>query len=121
MGLQPQLLLRDLLAQRPGAALDHGLLDCSNCARCDASCPSGITLSGRFVVAKRDALARERVLAVAAEARERYEARGLRLQRESEERVLRDATLVEDAASTDAVAAAIARAQAKRRPPADRQ
>jgi electron transport complex protein RnfC len=117
-GLQPQLLLRDLLAARTGAALARGLLDCSECGDCDAACPSRIALRPRFAEARRAAIARAQLLEAAAAARARYEARALRLQRDIDERALRDASLAQDAASPDAVAAAIARAQAKRRPPA---
>jgi electron transport complex protein RnfC len=116
-GLQPQLLLRDLLAAREGAAVARGLMACSECGDCDAACPSRIALRARFSVAKQAVHARERVLEVAAAARARYEARGLRLQRETEERAASDLNLAQAAASPDAVAAAIARAQAKKRPP----
>src|SRR5688572_2245657 len=92
-GLQPQQLLRDLLAERPGVARGHGLMDCSECGRCDLACPSRIALSARFVAAKQAALARERVLEIAAAARARFEARGERLQRDAEERARREASL----------------------------
>jgi electron transport complex protein RnfC len=116
-GLQPQLLLRELLAGRERAALARGLADCSECGDCDAACPSRIALRPRFAAAKQAARAREGLLASAAAARARYEARGARLQRDAQERAQSDAGLVQSATSTDAVAAAIARAQAKRRPP----
>jgi electron transport complex protein RnfC len=117
-GLQPQQLLRDLLRETPGAAQAHGLLACEECGACDRACPSRIELRARFVEAKQQARVRERVLAEAADARARFEARGLRLQREAAERSEREAALKQDLGSSDAVAAAIARAQAKRRPPA---
>lgn len=117
VGLQPQLLLRALSAGRIGEATQLGLLDCSNCCRCDAACPSRIALGARFAVAKQAMHARERVLEVAAAARARFEARADRLQRDTGERARSDASLAQSATSTDAVAAAIARAQAKRRPP----
>ena len=116
-GLQPQQLLRDLLGQRPSAALAHGLLDCSECSRCDAACPSRIALQPRFTAAKREAREREALLASAAAARLRFESRAQRLQRELHQRREQEATLAHDATSSDAVAAAIARAQARRRPP----
>lgn len=115
-GLQPQRLLHALAAQRPGAAQALGLSDCSECGRCDLACPSRIELRARFVLGKREALARDELLAQAAAARARYEARGLRLLREADERA-RESTLAQAATSGDAVAAAIARAQARRRPP----
>ncbi len=118
-GLQPQALLRDLLASKPAAALAHGLLDCRECGACDRACPSRIRLRERFAEAKVATLARRRVLELADAARARYEARGLRLQREAAQQREREAAQAPDATSADAVAAAIARAQAKRRPPAE--
>jgi electron transport complex protein RnfC len=118
-GLQPQRLLRELQAQRPGAAQSLGLMDCSECGACDLACPSRIALRARFAAAKQDAHGRELVLAQAAAARLRFEARGERLQREEAERRTREAAVATQATSADAVAAAIARAQAKRRPPAE--
>jgi electron transport complex protein RnfC len=116
-GLRPQVLLRALLAQHPGEALAQGLADCRECGDCDLACPSRIQLRARFIDAKHEARARARVLEVAADARARYEARGLRLEREQRERAERDAAMKTELGSSDAVAAAIARAQAKRRPP----
>lgn len=118
-GLQPQRLLRELLAGRPGAALAQGLADCSECGRCDVICPSGIALAARFIDAKAAARSRQHLLEVAAAARERYEARGVRLERELALRARRESSLAQATDSDDAVAAAIARAQAKRRPPVD--
>lgn len=119
VGLQPQRLLQALLAQRPGEARSLGLRDCEECGLCDLACPSRIELRARFVAAKREADAREQVLAQAAEARARFEARGRRLQLEADVRRERESAVATQAASSDAVAAAIARAQARRRPPAD--
>ena len=118
-GLQPQLLLRELLRQAPGAALARGLRDCRECGDCDLACPSRIELRARFVLAKQEGRARGLMLEKAAAARERFEARGLRLEREASERSERDAAMQRELGSGDAVAAALARAQAKRRPPQD--
>ena len=117
--LHPQRLLRALLAQRPGEALAYGLLDCDQCGRCDLACPSRIDLRARFSTAAHEAHARSRLLAQAEAARARFEARELRLQREAAERRSREASATPAATSGDAVAAAIARAQARRRPPAE--
>ena len=117
-GLRPQRLLRALLAQEPGGAIAQGLADCSECGACDLACPSRIALRGRFAVARQEMAAREQLLASAAGARARFEARDARLQREALERERRGTSLQQDLSSSDAVAAAIARAQAKRRPPA---
>jgi electron transport complex protein RnfC len=119
VGLQPQRLLQALLAQRPGAAMDLGLADCNECGLCDLACPSRIALRARFVVAREEAREREALLRQAQAARARFEARGRRLQRESEAKRDLDSAAATRATTTDAVAAAIARAQAKRRPPAD--
>ena len=116
--LRPQALLRELLAQRPGAAMAQGLGDCSECGACDRACPSRIELSARFATAKQEAAARQRVLQSAAAARARFEARALRLEREAREREQREAAQKQQLGAGDAVAAALARAQAKRRPPA---
>jgi len=116
-GLRPQRLLRALAVDASRLVQAEGLGDCSGCGACDLACPSRIQLSARFVAAKHQLQARTRLLAAAAEARARFEARGLRLQREAAERSARNAELQQELGASDAVAAAIARAQAKRRPP----
>jgi electron transport complex protein RnfC len=118
--LQPQQLWFDLRAGQSAQAERHGLTDCSECARCDAVCPSQIALAGRFGLAKAELFERARQRQAADAARERYLARGLRLQREAIERAARDNLLAQDAASTDAVAAAIERAKARRSQPRER-
>jgi len=115
--LQPQQLLRDLRAGKLTHARDHGLFECSDCGRCDAVGPCHIPLLPKFRAAmatlrERDAQGRE-----ADAARERFERREQRLGREAAERAESDAALTHQAASTDAVAAAIARAKAKRQQP----
>jgi electron transport complex protein RnfC len=112
--LQPQQLLFDLRAGEPEQAARHGLADCSECGLCDQACPSRIALSQRFALAKAVAQARGQRRLLADAARERFQQRRLRLQRESEERAERDGALAREAASTDAVAAAIERAKARR-------
>ena len=57
------------------------------------------------------------ILARAQGARKRHEARLARLARDAEERRLREQALVQQAASEDAVEAAIARALARRKGP----
>lgn len=112
--LQPQLLWLHLLARSPETAEAEGLLDCSECGRCDAACPSRIPLARRFGEAKAAIRQRHLLELQAGAARTRYESRAVRLQRESVERASRDLELARDAASSDAVAAAIERARAKR-------
>ncbi len=112
--LQPQQLLRDLRAGKLMLAREHGQLECSECGRCDAVCPSHIPLLQNFRVAIATLREREARTLEADAARERFERRQRRLEREAIERAERDSALAEQAASTDAVAAAIARAKAKR-------
>lgn len=113
--LQPQQLLWDLRADKLKQASRHGLLDCSECGRCDLVCPSRIGLLSRFRDGKAAIEAGNLNLQQAAAARERFERRGERLQRDSSERGEREAALAQQAASTDAVAAAIERARARRK------
>ena len=118
--LQPQQLLWDIRAERLSEAADHGLLDCSECGRCDVVCPSRIKLVQGFRAAKLAIAAADEKMQVANAARERLEIRNVRLQRESVERAEREAALAQKATSTDAVAAAIERAKARRQQPKDK-
>ncbi len=117
--LQPQQLLVDLRADKLMQAREHGLLECSECGRCDAVCPSRIPLLPQFRTAMATIRERDALMKEANAARERFENRARRLEREALERAERDAALTHQAASTDAVAAAIARAKAKRQQPRD--
>lgn len=113
-GLPVLALLDALRADRDDLAIAAGIDACTRCAACDAACPSAIPLALRF--AQRQALRRDRatLLARAGGARARFDARNLRLQREASAQAERDAARVHDASSGDAVAAAIARANARR-------
>ena len=115
--LQPQLLLWDIRAGKLQHARDDGLLECSECGRCDAACPSHIPLLRQFRDAMTSIRERDAQALEANAARERFERREARLEREAIERAERDVALTQQAASTDAVAAAIARAKAKRQQP----
>ena len=115
--LQPQLLLWDIRAGKLQHARDDGLLECSECGRCDAACPSHIPLLRQFRDAMTGIRERDAQALEANAARERFERRDARLEREAIERAERDVALTQQAASTDAVAAAIARAKAKRQQP----
>jgi Na+-translocating ferredoxin:NAD+ oxidoreductase subunit C len=111
--LHPQHLLLQLRDGRLLEAERGGALTCIECGRCDIVCPSRIPLLQKYREVKQaiGAAMERRELALAA--RERYRARQLRLGRDEEqrvERIERNASL----SSADAVAAAIARAQAKR-------
>lgn len=112
--LQPQQLLFELRADKLIRANDHGLFDCSECGRCDLACPSHIALLQRFLDGKAAIAQRDLMTQQANAARERFERRGDRLHREAVERTERESALTQRAASTDAVAAAIERAKARR-------
>lgn len=118
----PALALWDALrASRDDLATSARLADCSGCGDCDAICPSAIPLATYFVAAQSRLAERSALLLRAAPARERFERRNLRLQREARTQARRDAELSRAASSPDAVAAAIARAAARRsNPPLDK-
>lgn len=114
MELQPQRLLLQLRDGRLQEAEREGALDCTECGRCDVVCPSRIPLLQRYREAKAligEATARRNASMAA---RERYRARQARLSRDDEAREERRSGQTASAASVDAVAAAIARAQARR-------
>jgi electron transport complex protein RnfC len=114
VALQPQRLLLQLRDGHLLEAQAEGALDCIECGRCDLACPSRIPLLQRYREAKRligEAIDRQQA---ALASRELYRARQQRLGRDEEERTERQAERTTSATSTDAVAAAIARAQAKR-------
>ena len=112
--LQPQRLWFAVRAGDDALALAQGLDACRGCGDCDAACPSRLPLASTLL-ARRDALReRARLLTLATGARERFEARERRLVLEAEARQLREAELVAQATSGDAVEAAIARALARR-------
>jgi electron transport complex protein RnfC len=102
------------------AAVNAALDACRGCAACDAACTSHIPLSSRLLAARDRLRSRALLLAGAATARQRHEARAARLQRDAREQAEREAVLREQASSGDALAAAMARAAARRaRPPGD--
>jgi electron transport complex protein RnfC len=117
----PVLALWDALRSgRDDLAAAAGIDRCRLCAACDAACPSRIPLARRLHEAQSARGARSVLLHRAADARLRFEARAARLQRGAVERAEREAMLVRDASSEDAVAAAIARVAARRaRKPSD--
>lgn len=115
--LQPQQLLWELRSENLAGARQHGLFECSECGRCDEVCPSHIPLLRIFRDGKSAIHARDSLMQEAQLARERFERRESRLAREAIERAERESALSVQASSGDAVAAAIARAQAKRQKP----
>ena len=117
--LQPQQLLRRLRAEDFDVAQADGLFDCSECGRCDPVCPSHIPLLQVFWTGKTEIRLRARRLAAADAARERFESRRRRLQRDGMEAARHQSERKAQAAGPDVVAAALARAKAKRTPPND--
>jgi electron transport complex protein RnfC len=115
VALSPLQLLCDLQAERLSLAHAHGLPDCTECGRCDPVCPSRIPLLRIFRNGKHAVLAEQRASASADAARTRYIARQQRLVSEQGERRERTAAQTATATSPDAVAAAIERANARRR------
>jgi electron transport complex protein RnfC len=62
-------------------AVHEGLTDCIECAACNAVCPSHIPLAEWFRLGRFEARDKANNKRLAAEARERFEARNLRLER----------------------------------------
>lgn len=113
--LQPHALLMQLRQDDPtAAAIASGLDACIECGACDLACPSHIPLTAHFHFGKRQARERRREREVADAARQRHLARQQRLVRVEQARSERQRTQVTDAASKDAVAAALERARARR-------
>jgi electron transport complex protein RnfC len=115
--LQPQELLRQLRSSDFESAEANGVFDCSECGRCDPVCPSRIPLLQVFLHGKNEIRQRAKRKAVADAARDRYESRRKRLQREAIEAAERQSERKTQVASSDAVAAALERVKAKRAMP----
>lgn len=115
-GLDPQQLHVRLRAGQDEAAASLGLRDCTACAACDAACPSHIALAKQFSAGREALEARATLMQQAVAARERFEQRAQRLARDVDDRRQRDLELTRQAGSGDAVAAALERAKARRRP-----
>ncbi|MEW6120247.1 MAG: electron transport complex subunit RsxC [Pseudomonadota bacterium] len=134
--LQPQELFRFAKAGDFGRAQEYHLFDCIECGCCSYVCPSHIPLVDYYRYAKSEIWAREREKRAADLARERHEFRQFRLEREKQEKAeklaakaaAKRAELAAEApsgvtsagAAPDAdakralIAAALARAQAKK-------
>ena len=111
--LLPQLLHESLRSDDIEDAAGLALEACIECGLCDLACPSHIPLVQGFREGKtRLRVARRKVLD-AKEARERHEARALRLEREKEALAARRAEAGKQAASRAAIATAIAKAKAR--------
>lgn len=113
--LQPQRLLPLVQTGQFERARDAGVLDCIECGACDLACPSHIALASRFALARAELQAHDLRVEVAAAARTRFLARNARLAREQVERAALEAMRRDNAATSDAVQAALERARARRR------
>jgi electron transport complex protein RnfC len=109
--LLPQQLFWHACADNEQRLREFGLLDCIECGCCDLVCPSHIPLTAEFRIAKGRIRELADEKARAERARQRFEARNERMQREQQER---DAELARQKASAkaagpDAIAAILAR------------
>lgn len=111
--LLPQLLHESLRSDDIEDAAKLALEACIECGLCDLACPSHIPLVQGFRDGKTRLRVARRKAFEASEARERYEARAERLEREKEALAARRAEAGKQASSRAAIAAAIARAKAR--------
>lgn len=119
VGLLPQQLHAWIRLDASGRLQEYGLQACVECGRCDLACPSRIPLVAQFRDAKAACAAQDAARERADAARARFQARNLRLAREAE-RHAREQAARHEAASADAVQAALARARARKRDPGPR-
>jgi electron transport complex protein RnfC len=84
--LQPQDLYWFAQAREFGKAQAFSLFDCIECGACSYVCPSHIPLVQYYRFAKSEIWARERDKKAADDARERFEYRQYRIEREKQER-----------------------------------
>jgi len=84
--LQPQQLFWHACADNEDKLRDFGLMDCIECGCCDLVCPSHIPLTADFRIAKGRIRELEDEKARAERARQRFEARNERLEREKHDR-----------------------------------
>ncbi len=121
--LLPQQLLWYAKSNDHQKLQDHKLSDCIECGACAFVCPSEIPLVEYYRVAKADIKQAQQDKIDAERAKERFEARNRRLEREKEERNQRhqrgrrqpnNNKASETKKTNDAVQAALARAKAKK-------
>lgn len=135
--LQPFEMYWHSRARNFGKAQEYHLFDCIECGCCSYVCPSHIPLVDYYRFAKSEIWAREKDKTAADQARDRYEFRNYRIEREKEEKAARLAaktaagraaiqasqqTTMGDAAPSEAaddpkkamIAAAMQRAQAQK-------
>ncbi|NRA52636.1 MAG: electron transport complex subunit RsxC [Gammaproteobacteria bacterium] len=119
--LLPQQLQWYAKDQDQAKLLDHDLFDCIECGACAFVCPSAIPLVQYYRVAKAEIRQTNEDKRQADRAKERFEQRNLRLERDKEERAQRSKKAAEarqqamaKTSAGDAVAAALARVKAKK-------
>ena len=117
--LLPQQLLWYSKAKDSAKLEEYNLFDCIECGACAYVCPSEIPLVQYYRVAKATIRQEQREALQAEQAKARFEARKSRLEAEKQERQRRHEHMAAERAakqrtgSSDAVAAALARAKAK--------
>jgi len=119
--LLPQQLQWYAKDQDQAKLLDHDLFDCIECGACAFVCPSAIPLVQYYRVAKAEIRQTNEEKRQADRAKERFEQRNQRLERDKEERAQRSKKAAEarqqamaKTSDGDAVAAALARVKAKK-------
>jgi Na+-translocating ferredoxin:NAD+ oxidoreductase subunit C len=112
--INPEQLHFLLLHQASEHAIHAGLQRCTLCKLCDAVCPSKIPLADQFASALKQIQADTDYSSGTARAKQRYEARAVRLQRIKEQRAEQHAQRAKQTTSADAVALALARARARK-------
>ncbi|WAJ69495.1 electron transport complex subunit RsxC [Catenovulum adriaticum] len=120
--LLPQQLYWHSKAKEYEKAQDYKLFDCIECGACAYVCPSEIPLVQYYRVAKADIKNQQLEHEKAEKAKERFNARNERLEREKQERLkkhkqaseARKQSMAKNPSAQDKVAAALARAQAKK-------
>jgi Na+-translocating ferredoxin:NAD+ oxidoreductase subunit C len=112
--LLPQELHRHIIARDWKETERLGLFDCIECGCCDQVCPSHIPLVDWYRHAKAEMRHRQAEDRRAADARERFEARKLRVEKATAEREARQEARKQQLSNPEAVAEAIARAKARK-------
>ncbi|AWB67865.1 electron transport complex subunit RsxC [Saccharobesus litoralis] len=120
--LLPQQLFWHSKAKEYDKAQDYKLFDCIECGACAYECPSDIPLVQYYRQAKADIRIEQEEKRKADIAKQRFEARNERLERDKQERMAkhkqaadaRKQSLNSDQSAKDKIAAALARAQAKK-------
>lgn len=120
--LLPQQLQWFAKAEEHEKLKEYDLFDCIECGACAYVCPSQIPLVQYYRIAKSDIRQAEEEKLKAEKAKRRFEVRQERLEREKQARLLRhkesaekrQKALAKDSGAKDKIAAALARAKAKK-------